>query len=96
MRMHSSRAFLKPALKRANVTIMTGVQAERIIFEGTRAVAIQVMYEGKTQTLRAGREIILSTGSVTSPRLLQLSGIGPVELLKSHGITPLMDAPHVG
>ena len=96
MRMHSSRAFLKPALKRANVTLMTGVQAERIIFEGTRAVAIQVMYEGKTQTLRAGREIILSTGSVTSPRLLQLSGIGPVELLKSHGITPLMDAPHVG
>jgi choline dehydrogenase len=95
-RMHSARAFLKPALKRANVTLMTGVQAERIIFEGTRAVAVQVVREGKTQTLRTGREIILSAGAVTSPRLLQLSGIGPAELLKSHGIAPLLDAPHVG
>jgi choline dehydrogenase len=95
-RMHSARAFLKPALKRANVTLMTGVQAQRIIFEGTRAAAVQVERQGKTQTLRAGREIILSAGAVTSPRLLQLSGIGPAELLKSHGITPLLDAPHVG
>lgn len=95
-RMHSARAFLKPALKRANVTLMTGVEAERIIFEGTRAVAVQVKRQGKTQTLRAGREIILSAGTVTSPRLLQLSGIGPAALLKSHGIAPLMDAPQVG
>jgi len=95
-RMHSARAFLKPALKRANVTLMTGVQAERIIFEGTRAAAVQVVCKGKAQTLRAGREIILSAGAVSSPQLLQLSGIGPAELLKSHGITPLLDAPHVG
>jgi len=95
-RMHSARAFLKPALKRANVTLMTWVQAERVIFEGTRAVAVQVVREGKMQTLRSGREIILSAGAVTSPRLLQLSGIGPAELLKSHGITPLLDTPHVG
>ena len=95
-RMHSARAFLKPALKRANVTLMTGVEAERIIFEGTRAVAVQVKRQGKTQTLRAGREIILSAGTVTSPRLLQLSGIGPAALLKTHGIAPLMDAPQVG
>lgn len=95
-RMHSARAFLKPALKRANVTLMTGVQAERVIFEGTRAVAVQLVRDGKKQTLRAGREIILSSGAVTSPRLLQLSVIGPADLLKSHGITPLLDAPHVG
>ncbi|AHC99971.1 GMC family oxidoreductase [Leisingera methylohalidivorans] len=95
-RMHSARAFLKPALKRSNVTLMTGVLAERIIFEGRRAAAVQVLRKGKSQTLRAGREIILSAGAVTSPRLLQLSGIGPAELLKSHGITPLLDAAHVG
>ncbi|MBY6059580.1 GMC family oxidoreductase [Leisingera daeponensis] len=95
-RMHSARAFLKPALRRANVTLMTGVQAERIIFEGTRAAAVQVVRGGRTQTLRAGREIILSAGAVTSPRLLQLSGIGPADLLKSHGITPLVNAAQVG
>ena len=95
-RMHSARAFLKPALKRPNVTLMTGAMAERIVFEGTRAAAIQVVQGGRTKTLRAHREIILSAGAVTSPRLLQLSGIGPSDLLKSHGISPLLDAPHVG
>lgn len=95
-RMHSARAFLKPALKRSNVTLMTGATAERIVFEGRRAAAVQVVRGGRRQTLRAGREIILSAGAVTSPRLLQLSGIGPAALLKSHGIEPLLDAPHVG
>ncbi|WP_424178408.1 GMC family oxidoreductase [Yoonia sp. TsM2_T14_4] len=95
-RMHSARAFLKPALKRPNVTLMTGVIAERIVFEGLRAAAVQVNKGGRRLTFRAGREIILSAGAVTSPRLLQLSGIGPAELLKSHGIMPLCDAPHVG
>lgn len=95
-RMHSARAFLKPALKRPNVTLMTGAIAERIVFEGRRAAAVQVLRGGRRLTLRAGREIILSAGAVTSPRLLQLSGIGPAELLKSQGIAPLLDAPHVG
>ena len=95
-RMHSARAFLKPALKRPNVTLMTGAIAERIVFEGRRAAAVQVVWGGRRLTLRAGREIILSAGAVTSPRLLQLSGIGPAELLKSQGIAPLLDAPHVG
>ena len=95
-RMHSARAFLKRALKRSNVTLMTEAQAKRIIFEGKRAIAVQVERHGNTQTLRAGREIILSAGTINSPQLLQLSGIGPADLLKSHGIMPLHDAPHVG
>ena len=95
-RMHSARAFLKRALKRSNVTLMTGAQAKRIIFEGKRAIAVQVERHGKTQTLRAGQEVVLSAGAINSPQLLQLSGIGPACLLKSHGITPLQDAPHVG
>lgn len=95
-RMHSARAFLKPALKRANVTLMTGAIAERIVFEGRRAAAVQVVRGGRRLTLRAGREIILSAGAVASPRLLQLSGIGPAELLQSQGIATLLDAPHVG
>lgn len=95
-RMHSARAFLKPALKRSNVTLMTDALVERIVMEGHRATAVQVRYRGRSLTLKAGREIILSAGAVTSPRILQLSGIGPAERLQSLGITPLRDNPHVG
>ena len=92
----SARAFLKPALRRANVTLVTGALVERIGFDGRRAVSVYYHHRGAVKSARAGREIILSAGSVTSPRLLQLSGIGPAEHLKSLGITPLMDMPHVG
>ncbi|TNF58562.1 MAG: choline dehydrogenase [Rhodobacteraceae bacterium] len=95
-RMHSARAFLKPALARANLTLMTDTLALRILFEGRRATGVEVRHRGQVQTLRAGREVILSAGSVTSPRLLQVSGVGPADLLKSHGIETLLDAPHVG
>lgn len=92
----SARAYLKPALKRANVTLITGAMVGQIGFDGRRAVSVDYHHRGTVKTVRAGREIILSAGSVTSPRILQLSGIGPAEHLKSLGITPLMDAPHVG
>ncbi|MDA0961896.1 MAG: GMC family oxidoreductase N-terminal domain-containing protein [Proteobacteria bacterium] len=95
-RMHSARAFLSPALGRANLTLMTGALAERIDFEGRRAVGVTLRHNGQRLTIRAGREVILSAGTVTSPRLLQLSGVGPAGLLKSHGIDVLLDAPHVG
>ncbi|MEH6647526.1 GMC family oxidoreductase [Sulfitobacter sp.] len=95
-RMHSARAYLKPALKRPNVTLMTGAMVERIVFEGRRATGVQLRHKGKTLTLRAGREIILSAGTVTSPRILQLSGIGPAQTLNKHGISPVLDVPHVG
>lgn len=95
-RMHSARAFLKPALKRPNVTLMTGALVERIVFDGRRADAVEVLHRGQLVTLKAKREIILSAGAVTSPRILQLSGIGPVETLQRLGITPILNAPHVG
>lgn len=96
MRNSSARACLEPALKRGNVTLVTGALVERIVFEGKRAVAVQYRQGDTTHVVRAGREIVLSAGSVTSPRLLQLSGIGPAEVLRRHGITPLRDAPQVG
>jgi len=95
-RMHSARAYLGPALKRENVTLMTGALVERIGFDGRRATSVEIRRKGRCQSLRAGREIILSAGAVTSPRVLQLSGIGPASELRAHGITPLLDAPHVG
>lgn len=95
-RMHSARAFLAPAVKRPNVTLMTEALVEQVVFEGQRATAVRLRHRGQTVTLRAGREIILSAGAVTSPRILQLSGIGPADLLQRLGIAPLVNAPHVG
>lgn len=95
-RMHSARAFLTPALKRPNVTLMTGALVERIGFDGRRATTVHLRHKGQLMQVRVGREIILSAGSVTSPRILQLSGIGPVDLLAAHGIDPVLGNPHVG
>ena len=95
-RMHSARACLSPALRRPNLTLMTDAFVERIHFDGRRAVSVQAKVKGKPRLLSAGQEIILSAGAVTSPRLLQLSGIGPLALLKQHGIDPVLDAPEVG
>jgi len=95
-RMHSARAFLTPSLKRRNVTLMTGALVERIVFDGRRATSVQLRHRGRSVTLTAGREIILSAGAVSSPRILELSGIGPAAELKRLGITPVVDAPHVG
>lgn len=96
MRNSSARAFLKPALKRDNLRLVTGAMVERIGFEGRRAVSVHYRQAGRSLEVRATRETILSAGAVTSPRLLQLSGIGPAEMLKSNGIAPVMDTPHVG
>lgn len=96
MRHSSARGYLEPALRRANLRLVTGALVERIGFDGSRAISVTYRRGARTHTLRAGTEIILSAGSVTSPRILQLSGIGPADILRQHGITPLVDAPHVG
>lgn len=96
LRNSSARACLKPALKRPNVTLVTGALVDRLEFDGSRAVAVHYRRGGQSHVARAGREIILSAGAVTSPRLLQLSGIGPADMLRQHGITPLRDCAHVG
>jgi choline dehydrogenase len=90
-RMSSARAFLRPAMKRKNVRVETNALAARILFEGKRAVGIEYLQNGETKTARAGREVILSGGSVNSPQLLQLSGIGPRALLGALGI-PVVNA----
>lgn len=91
-RVSAATAFLKPARKRPNLTILTGRHTQRIIFEGRRAVGVEVAHQGQIEVLR-GAEIILSAGAIGTPQLLQLSGIGPGALLQSHGIEVLRDAP---
>ncbi|WP_137934872.1 GMC family oxidoreductase [Mesorhizobium comanense] len=95
-RMSAARAFLRPAMKRANVRVETNALATKILFEGKRAVGIEYLQNGQTTTARAGREVILSAGSINSPQLMQLSGVGPAELLKGLGIPVVHANENVG
>ncbi len=92
----AARAFLRPAMKRSNVRIITKAHVTRVLFEGNRATGIEYSSKGRTHTLLAGREVVLCGGSVNSPQLLQLSGIGPAPLLQKFGIAPFIDNPNVG
>ena len=85
-RMSAARAFLRPAMKRRNVRVEMNALATKILFEGKRAVGIEYEQNGRTHTAHAGREVILAAGSINSPQLLQLSGVGPGALLQGLGI----------
>ncbi len=96
LRCSTAVAYLNPIKSRSNLTILTDSQVMRIIFEGRRAVAIELMRHGKKQTIRANKEIILSAGALQSPQILQLSGIGPAALLREFNIPIIHDLPGVG
>ncbi len=89
-------AYLRPAKARQNLHIETSALAERILFEGRRAVGVSYRSAGVARTARARKEVLVSGGAFNSPQLLQLSGIGPAELLSQHGIDLVLDAPGVG
>jgi len=95
-RLNTARAFLGPAAKRANLRVVTHAQATGIRFDGRRVVGLYLKVKGEATSVDIGGELILSAGSIGSPHLLQLSGIGPAALLKSHGITVRHDLPGVG
>ncbi|MFC9871222.1 GMC family oxidoreductase [Nocardia salmonicida] len=89
-------AYLKPARKRSNLTVLTGAQATRILFEGTRAVGVEYRKDGITQIVCAGKEVVLCGGAINTPQLLQLSGVGDREELGRHGIPVVHHLPEVG
>ena len=95
-RTSSATAFLDPAKKRANLTVVTKALATRVLFEGREAVGIEYRYGGRLLTARARREVILSGGAVNSPLLLELSGIGDGARLQLHGIPVIQHSPMVG
>ncbi|MDR0810296.1 MAG: GMC family oxidoreductase N-terminal domain-containing protein [Gemmobacter sp.] len=92
----AARAFLRPAMKRPNLRVITGTQVTRVIFENRRAVGVEIDRAGRRERLRCRGEVILSGGAVNSPQLLQLSGIGPGALLQGLGIGVRFDNPNVG
>jgi choline dehydrogenase len=95
-RMSSSRAFLGPAKQRRNLKILSSAFVTRILLEGTRARGVQFIFDNKSQTAFARREVIVSAGSVNTPQLLQLSGLGPPQLLKSLGLPVNLPNENIG
>jgi choline dehydrogenase len=95
-RASSAFSYLRPAKTRPNLHIETDALAQRLLFEGRRVRAVEYRQNGRPRTARARKEILVSSGAYNSPQLLQLSGVGPAELLKSHGIDVVLDAPGVG
>jgi len=96
VRFQSAKAFLRSALARPNLTLETGMPAERVRLEGSRAVGVDYRVNGTRYTADARREVILAAGSIGSPQLLMLSGIGPGAHLAEHGIEVKLDRPGVG
>ena len=98
-RQTTARTFLRPARKRRNLEVRTQATATSVIFEGKRAVGVRYVRSnapGSTHEVRARREVILSCGAINTPRLLQLSGVGPGALLQSLGAPVVHELPGVG
>jgi choline dehydrogenase len=95
-RASTAYSYLRPAKNRSNLDVETSALAQRILFEGRRARAVEYRQSGALRTARARKEILVSSGAYNSPQLLQLSGVGPAVLLKQHGIDIVLDAPGVG
>src|SRR4051794_30209796 len=96
-RWSAADAFLHPVRKeRPNLTVAAGAHVHRVLLEGTRAVGVEYHDDDGLQTARASAEVVLCAGAFNSPQLLMLSGIGPADHLRSVGIEPVVDSPHVG
>ncbi|CCD98923.1 GMC family oxidoreductase N-terminal domain-containing protein [Bradyrhizobium sp. STM 3809] len=95
-RSSAATAFLHPVMDRANLTVLTGVQVSRVTCRGRSATGVEWIKDGKVESAAADREVLLAAGALQSPQLLQLSGIGPADLLRPLGIPVVADAPEVG
>ena len=95
-RCSAAAAYLHPVMGRANLTVMTGTRALRVMLHGRRATGLLVRRGGRETALRARREVVLSLGTFGSPQVLMLSGIGPEAELRAHGLPVMHDLPGVG
>jgi choline dehydrogenase len=96
VRASTSNAYLKPARARPNLKVVTGALSERVVLDGKRATGVAYRLGGERRAARAVREVILCAGSIGSPQLLQLSGIGPAAVLREAGVAVIHDLPGVG
>lgn len=96
IRLSAARAFLRPAMKRKNLSVQTGCLVTKLVFDDSRVTGVEFEQNGVTRSATANREVILAGGAINSPQLLQLNGIGPADLLKRHGIAVKVDNANVG
>lgn len=96
LRSSSAVAYLRPALKRPNLTVLTSATATRVLTEGRHAAGVEVSYGGTVRQIRARREVVLSAGPLKSPQILELSGIGNADVLRKFGIDVVHNLPGVG
>jgi choline dehydrogenase len=89
-------AYLHPVMQRANLRVETEALTTRVLFDGKRAVGVEYIQRGEQKQAKASAEVILAGGAVNSPQLLQLSGVGPADLLKAQGVDVVADLPGVG
>lgn len=90
------RAFLEPVAGAENLTVLTGCQVRRLLFDGPRCTGLELIHDGKVEQIRAEHEVLVCAGAFDSPKLLMLSGIGPAGELARHGIDTVVDLPGVG
>jgi choline dehydrogenase len=95
-RWSTARAYLKPARKRANLVVATEAHTARILFEGNRAAGVEYFHAGRLTSAKVRGEVLLAAGAFGSPQILQLSGLGPADLLRERGVPVLRDMPGVG
>jgi choline dehydrogenase len=95
-RWSATNAFLRPVLHRKNLTVLTGAFVQKIVFDGKRATGFEFIREGNAFQAKANRECVLALGSIGSPQILQLSGVGPAELMTRYQIKPVQNLPGVG
>ncbi|MEZ5743193.1 MAG: GMC family oxidoreductase N-terminal domain-containing protein [Sphingomonadaceae bacterium] len=95
-RQSASVAFLRPAMKRSNLTVLTGAVVDRVLFDGKRAIGVEVIKDGAHQQISASREVLLSAGSIASPAILERSGVGDPTLLADLDIPIVHAQPAVG
>lgn len=95
-RQSAAVVFLRPAMRRPNLKVMTGVHVDRVLFSGHRTIGVAARINGRPAEFRCRGEVIVSAGSLLSPKILQLSGVGPGDLLRSLGIEVIAHSPDVG
>jgi choline dehydrogenase len=91
-----AQAYLQPALERGNLTVLTHVLVESLVFEGMRCVGVRCLVDNQPREIRSDHDIVLAAGSIESPRLLMVSGVGNADHLTQLGIRPVADLPGVG
>jgi choline dehydrogenase len=92
----AATVFLKPAMKRPNVQVVTDAMTDKVVFDNGRCVAVEAIVNGERKSYAVRREVILAAGTLMSPAILQRSGIGPADTLRAAGVAPLVDSPEVG